>query len=61
MVSEIPVEDGELKCHLFQQGFLPEETPSIGKYFFRLSFLFDKTIHAINTLLKVLNYYGFID
>ncbi|XP_039526742.1 RIMS-binding protein 2-like isoform X3 [Pimephales promelas] len=29
MVSEIPVEDGELKCHLLQQGFLPEETPSI--------------------------------
>ncbi|XP_067307164.1 RIMS-binding protein 2-like isoform X3 [Pseudorasbora parva] len=29
MVSEIPVEDGELKLHLFHQGFLPEETPSI--------------------------------
>ncbi|XP_051966514.1 RIMS-binding protein 2-like [Xyrauchen texanus] len=29
MVSEIPVEDGELKLYLLQQGFLPEETPSI--------------------------------
>ncbi|XP_026081831.1 RIMS-binding protein 2 isoform X1 [Carassius auratus] len=29
MVSEIPVEDGEFKLRLFQQGFLPEETPSI--------------------------------
>ncbi|XP_048016893.1 RIMS-binding protein 2-like isoform X1 [Megalobrama amblycephala] len=29
MVSEIPVEDGELKLRLFQQGYLPEETPSI--------------------------------
>ncbi|XP_022526882.1 RIMS-binding protein 2-like [Astyanax mexicanus] len=27
MVSEIPVEDGELKLHLFKQGFLPEESP----------------------------------
>lgn len=31
MVSEIPVEDEELKQNLLQQGFLPEETPSIGK------------------------------
>lgn len=27
MVSEIPIEDGELKLHLFKQGFLPEESP----------------------------------
>lgn len=31
MVSEIHVDDEELKGDLLQQGFLPEETPSIGK------------------------------
>ncbi|TRY89418.1 hypothetical protein DNTS_010819 [Danionella cerebrum] len=29
MVSEIPVDDGEVKLQLFQQGFLREEEPSI--------------------------------
>ncbi len=40
MVSEIPVEDGELELRLFQQGFLPEETPSIGKHLHLYLFLF---------------------
>uniref|UniRef100_A0AAY4B6Y8 SH3 domain-containing protein n=1 Tax=Denticeps clupeoides TaxID=299321 RepID=A0AAY4B6Y8_9TELE len=31
MVSEIPIDDGDLKLDLFHQGFLPEATPTNSK------------------------------
>ncbi|KAA0701841.1 RIMS-binding protein 2 [Triplophysa tibetana] len=37
MVSEIPVEDKELKQYLLQQGYLQEETNSLGKTFLFLN------------------------
>ncbi|XP_028855727.1 RIMS-binding protein 2 [Denticeps clupeoides] len=47
MVSEIPIDDGDLKLDLFHQGFLPEATPTNSKDPSEASSVLEDVVHRM--------------